>query len=45
VALHRSSHAVVKIMPSESDASIQMMKITDKPDVSYDDVGGLDVQK
>ena len=45
VALHRISHAVVKIMPSESEASIQMMKITEKPDVSYDDVGGLDVQK
>ena len=45
VALHRMSHAVVKLMPSESDASIQMMKITGKPNVTYADVGGLDVQK
>jgi len=45
VALHRSSHAVVKLMPSECDASIQMMKMTEKPDVTYEDVGGLDVQK
>ena len=25
VALHRSSHAIVSILPSESDSSIQMM--------------------
>lgn len=45
VALHRHSHAVVDILPPESDASIQMMQVTEKPDVSYQDIGGLDVQK
>lgn len=45
VALHRHSHAVVDILPPETDSAIQMMKMTEKPDVSYQDVGGLDVQK
>lgn len=33
------------ILPPESDASIQMMQVAEKPDVSYQDVGGLDIQK
>eukprot|EP01016_Furgasonia_blochmanni_P019844 TRINITY_DN2210_c0_g1_i6.p1 TRINITY_DN2210_c0_g1~~TRINITY_DN2210_c0_g1_i6.p1 ORF type:complete len:319 (-),score=95.27 TRINITY_DN2210_c0_g1_i6:768-1724(-) len=45
VALHRHSHSVVNILPPESDASIQMMQITEKPDVNYQDIGGLDIQK
>ena len=45
VALHRHSHAIVDILPPETDSAIQMMKMTEKPDVSYQDVGGLDVQK
>ncbi|CAI2371497.1 unnamed protein product [Moneuplotes crassus] len=45
VALHRHSHAVVDILPPETDSAIQMMKMTEKPDVTYQDVGGLDVQK
>ena len=45
VAMHKHSHSVVDILPSESDSSIQMMQITEKPDVSYSDVGGLDIQK
>ena len=45
VALHRTSHAVVDILPPEADSSIQMTKITEKPDVSYKDIGGMDVQK
>lgn len=45
VALHRSSHAIVAILPSESDSSIQMMQISEKPDVNYSDIGGLDQQK
>lgn len=43
VALHRSSHAVVDILPPDTDAAVQMMKMTEKPDVSYSDVGGLDI--
>lgn len=45
VALHRHSHAVVKILPPESDSSIQLLQITEKPDVKYTDIGGLDIQK
>ena len=43
VALHRHSHAIVDILPPESDSSIQLM--TEKPDVTYHDIGGMDLQK
>merc|ERR1719281_2381542 len=42
VALHRHSHAVVEILPPEADSSILMM--TEKPDVKYTDIGGMDIQ-
>lgn len=45
VALHRHSHAVVDVLPPESDSSIQMMQMSEKPDVMYQDIGGMDVQK
>ncbi|CAD8095143.1 unnamed protein product [Paramecium primaurelia] len=45
IALHRHSHSVVDILPTETDSSIQMMHVTEKPDVSYQDIGGLDQQK
>merc|ERR1712070_672725 len=43
VALHRHSHSVVDILPPESDSTIQLM--SEKPDVSYQDIGGNDIQK
>lgn len=43
VALHRHSHSVVDILPPESDSTVKLM--TEKPDVTYKDIGGLDVQK
>jgi 26S proteasome regulatory subunit T3 len=43
IALHRHSHAVVDILPPESDSSIQLM--VEKPDVTYHDIGGADIQK
>eukprot|EP01039_Chlorochromonas_danica_P000495 gene495-534_t len=43
IALHRHSHAVVDILPPESDSSIQIM--IEKPDVTYHDIGGMDIQK
>lgn len=43
VALHRHSHAVVDILPPESDSAISL--VTERPDVSYSDIGGLDIQK
>ncbi|KAF0269523.1 hypothetical protein FOG51_03122 [Hanseniaspora uvarum] len=45
VALHRHSNAIVKILPPDSDSSISIMSAEDKPDVTFADVGGLDVQK
>lgn len=35
VALHRHSHAIVDILPPETDSTIQMMKMTERPDVTY----------
>jgi 26S proteasome regulatory subunit T3 len=45
VALHRHSNALVDILPPEADSSIAMLGAHEKPDVSYADVGGLDMQK
>eukprot|EP01130_Rhizamoeba_saxonica_P003671 TRINITY_DN152_c0_g1_i1.p1 TRINITY_DN152_c0_g1~~TRINITY_DN152_c0_g1_i1.p1 ORF type:complete len:416 (-),score=90.12 TRINITY_DN152_c0_g1_i1:16-1263(-) len=45
VALHRQSSALVDLLPPESDSSIQIMQAHEKPDVTYSDVGGLDIQK
>jgi 26S proteasome regulatory subunit T3 len=45
VALHRHSNALVDILPPESDSSIQLLAASEKPDVSYADIGGLDMQK
>jgi len=45
IALHRHSSAVVDVLPPEADSSVTMMQITEKPDVSYADIGGLDIQK
>mmetsp|Transcript_10304 Transcript_10304/g.11840 ORF Transcript_10304/g.11840 Transcript_10304/m.11840 type:complete len:401 (-) Transcript_10304:44-1246(-) len=44
-ALHRHSHAVVEALPPEADSSIQNMMAAEKPDVRYEDIGGMDVQK
>jgi len=45
VALHRHSNSLVDVLPPESDSSIQLLQANEKPDVSYNDVGGLDMQK
>jgi len=45
VALHKYSHALVDTLPPEADSSIQMLQMSEKPDVTYDDIGGMDVQK
>lgn len=45
VAIHRHSGAIVYVLPPESDSSIQLLQAGEKPDVSYSDVGGLDIQK
>jgi len=45
VGLHKSANTVVDILPPEADSTIQMMQISEKPDVSYNDIGGYDLQK
>lgn len=45
VALHRHSNALVDILPPEADSSIQLMAAGEKPDVTYQMIGGLDMQK
>lgn len=45
VALHRHSNALVDILPPEADSSIAMLGEHEKPDVTYADVGGCDMQK
>lgn len=45
VALHRHSNALVDILPPEADSSIAMLGHDEKPDVVYQDVGGMDSQK
>eukprot|EP01111_Echinosteliopsis_oligospora_P003080 TRINITY_DN1495_c0_g1_i1.p1 TRINITY_DN1495_c0_g1~~TRINITY_DN1495_c0_g1_i1.p1 ORF type:complete len:408 (-),score=114.84 TRINITY_DN1495_c0_g1_i1:160-1383(-) len=45
VALHRHSNALVDVLPPEADSSIQLLSNEEKPDVSYSDIGGCDIQK
>ena len=45
VALHKNSGALVDILPPEADSSISLLGADERPDVSYSDIGGLDLQK
>ncbi|KAJ3027499.1 UNVERIFIED_CONTAM: 26s proteasome regulatory subunit 6B [Siphonaria sp. JEL0065] len=45
VALHRHSNALVDVLPPEADSTIAMLGEHEKPDVTYSDIGGLDMQK
>ena len=45
VALHRHSNALVDILPPEADSSIALLGAEEKPDVTYQDLGGMDTQK
>lgn len=45
VAMHRHSNAVVDVLPPDSDSTVQLMGADDIPDVSYNDIGGADIQK
>ncbi|KAH0795409.1 26S protease regulatory subunit 6B [Histomonas meleagridis] len=43
VALHRVAHSIVDVLPPEGTTAVQI--IEEKPDVTYADIGGLDMQK
>lgn len=45
VALHRHSSAIVDVLPPEADSTITVVGEEERPDVTYDDIGGMDVQK
>ncbi|KAJ3336362.1 26S proteasome regulatory subunit 6B [Gonapodya sp. JEL0774] len=45
VALHRHSNSLVDVLPPEADSSIAMLGDAEKPDITYQDIGGLDIQK
>jgi len=45
VALHRYSHSLVDVLPPESDSSIQLLGQDETPGVTYQDIGGSDIQK
>lgn len=45
VALHRHANSIVDVLPPESDSTIQALQMTEKPDVTYEEIGGLDMQK
>jgi hypothetical protein len=38
-------HQPVAHLHSQADSSIQLLSASEKPDVSYNDIGGMDVQK
>lgn len=35
----------VQVLPPESDSSISLLQASERPDVHYQDIGGLDMQK
>ncbi|CAK7339921.1 unnamed protein product [Dovyalis caffra] len=45
VALHRHSHALVDVLPTQADSGISLLSHNEKPDVNYNDIGGCDIQK
>lgn len=42
VSLNQDSLAVVEVLPSKKEADIMAMEIEEKPDINYDDIGGLE---
>ncbi|KMZ04581.1 26S proteasome regulatory subunit 6B [Drosophila simulans] len=45
VGLHKQSNCLVDLVPPEADSTISMLSPDEKPDISYSDIGGLDIQK
>ena len=39
------SYISVDVLPPEADSSISMLQADEKPEVSYNDIGGMDMQK
>ncbi|MDR1820203.1 MAG: proteasome-activating nucleotidase [Methanobrevibacter sp.] len=44
VALNQQTFGVVDVLPSEKDHNVNSMEVEEKPNISYDTIGGLDEQ-
>ena len=44
VALNQQTFGIVEVLPSEKDANVAGMEIEAKPDISYENIGGLEEQ-
>ena len=44
VALNQQTFGVVEILPSEKDPNVSGMEVEEKPDISYERIGGLEEQ-
>ena len=44
VALNQQTFGIVEVLPSEKDANVSGMEIEAKPDVTYEQIGGLEEQ-
>ena len=44
VALNQQTFGIVEVLPSEKDANVSGMEIETKPDVTYEQIGGLEEQ-
>ncbi|WP_405283140.1 proteasome-activating nucleotidase [Methanobrevibacter sp.] len=44
VALNQQTFGIVEVLPSEKDANVSGMEIEEKPDITYEKIGGLEEQ-
>ncbi|WP_407392312.1 proteasome-activating nucleotidase [Methanobrevibacter sp.] len=44
VALNQQTFGIVEVLPSEKDANVSGMEIETKPDITYEQIGGLEDQ-
>ena len=44
VALNQQTFGIVEVLPSEKDANVSGMEIETKPDITYEQIGGLEEQ-
>ena len=44
VALNEHTMSIIDVYPDEKDAEVKAMEIEEKPDATYDDIGGLEEQ-
>ncbi|KSW12140.1 proteasome-activating nucleotidase [Pyrodictium occultum] len=45
VALNQRGSTIVEVLPEREDPTVRAMEVTEKPGVTFDDIGGLDEQK